>query len=122
MQVEFFHNTATVGLDRVDAEVEGIGYLFVGLAEGYHGEDFSFATGEEVDGIGDVFAVIGEDGVGDGRAYEGFAAVDEPDGFDEIVVFIILEQVASGTGAKDLADIDRIAVHAEGKDFGLRTC
>ncbi len=68
MEVELFHDTAAVGFDGIDAEVEGVGDLFVGLAEGDHGEDFAFAAGEEIDRVGDVFAVIGEDGVGDGRA------------------------------------------------------
>ncbi len=43
--------------------------------------------------------------------------MDESNGFDEIVVFRILEQVAAGACAQDLAYVNRIAVHAESEDF-----
>ncbi len=68
VEVELFHDTAAVGFDGIDAEVKSVSDFFVGLSDGDHGEDFAFATGEEIDRVGDVSAVVGKDGVGDGRA------------------------------------------------------
>jgi hypothetical protein len=55
------------------------------------------AAAQEIDRAGDVLAIVGENGVRDGRA-----------------------QVAAGARAQDLPDIGGVLVHAEGEDSSAR--
>lgn len=116
MEVEFFHDAAAVGFDGVDAEVKRRGDLFVGLAFSDHLKDLSLTRGEEVDGIGDVFAVVFENRVTDFGAEPAFADGDGADSGEEVLLAGVLEEVAAGACAKDFADVDAVLVHGEGKD------
>lgn len=120
MEVQFFHDAAAVGVDGVDGQVEGRRDFFVRFAFGDHLQDFALAGTEEIEGVGDVFAVVGEDRIRDGGTEIAFASGDGADGGEEIDVDGVLEEVAAGAGAEDFADVDRIFVHAEGEDAGLR--
>lgn len=85
MEVELFHDMAAVCFDGIDAEGQGGGYLFVRLAFGDELEDLAFAAGEEIDGVGDVLAIVVEDGIGDGWTEIAFAPGDGTDGGYEVV-------------------------------------
>ena len=120
MEIEFFHDAAAVGFDGVDAEIEGGGDLLVGFAFGDHLEDFALAGGEEVDGIGDVFAVVFEDRVADFRAEPTFADGNGANSCEEVLLAGVLEEVTAGTGAEDFADVDAVLVHGQGEDTCFR--
>src|ERR1017187_8605728 len=115
VQVQLFHDAAAVGVHRVDTEVEDDGDLFVGLAFGQHLKHFALPAAQQIDGVGDVLAVVVEDGVRDGWAQIAFSGGDGPDGGDQVGGAGILEEITAGPGPQDLADIDGILVHAEGK-------
>lgn len=116
VQIEFLHDATAVGFDGVDAEIEGGGDLLVGFAFGDHLEDFALAGGEEVDGIGDVFAVVFENDVADFGAEPPFADGDGADGGEEVLLAGVLEEVTAGTGAEDLTDVNAVLVHGQGED------
>src|ERR1035441_8783543 len=78
VQVQLLHDASAVGVHRVDTEVEDYGDLLVGLAFGQHLEDFALPAAQQIDGVGDVLAVVVEDGVGDGRAQIAFSGSDRP--------------------------------------------
>ena len=60
MHVQLLHDAAAVGVDGVHAEIQGDGDFFVGFALGE--QNFALAAAEPVDGVGDVLAIIVEDG------------------------------------------------------------
>jgi hypothetical protein len=96
------------------------GDLFVRFALGEHLENFALAAAEQVDGVGDVLAVIVEDGVRNGRTEVAFAAGHGAYRGHQIVGHGIFQQIAAGAGAQDLAHVDRVLVHAQGDHANVR--
>src|ERR1017187_3865002 len=109
VQVQLLHDAAAVGVHRIDTEVEDDGNLFVGLAFGQHLQDFALAAAQQIDGVGDVLAVVVEDGVGDGRAQIAFSGSDRPDSGNQVGGARGLEEITAGarTRACGLAAVSR---------------
>jgi hypothetical protein len=96
MHVELLHNSAAMGIHRVDAQVQHRSDFLVGLAFRDHLQHFAFAAGQQIDGIGHVAPVIVEYRVGYPGAQVAFAARDGAHGGQQVARDGVFQQVAVG--------------------------
>ena len=120
MEIQLLHDPAAMRLHRVHAELKGVGDFLVGLAFGDHLQHFPLAAGEEIDRICNVLPVIGQYSVGNCRAEISFTAGDSADRRQKVVTRCVLQQIPFRSGAQDLANIDRVLVHAEREHASAR--
>ena len=92
-----------MSFDGVDAEIQEIGDVLIGFALSDELENFALAGSEKVVGVFGAAAfeladVVVEKNFADGGAEEGFAVGDGANGFDEIGLGGIFEEIAFCSG------------------------
>ena len=63
MEIQLLHKATAMRFDSVNTQVEGVRYLFVGLAFCDVLQNFAFAARQQVDRVRDVPAVVVKHGV-----------------------------------------------------------
>jgi hypothetical protein len=121
VQVELFHQAPAVRLHRVDAQAQLTGDIFVRFALGDELQHLAFPGRQQVHRVGNVPPVVRQNGIGHRGTEAGITARYGADGVEQRIVVGILDEIAFGAGwSQHLADVDRVAVHAEGEDAAAR--
>lgn len=120
VQIELLHDAPAMRLHGVNTQAQRVGDFLVGLALGDHLQHFALAWREEVDGVGDVLAVVIEHGVTHLGAEVAFAVGHGAHGGEELGLVAVFEQVAVGPGTQHFAHIDGVLLHGECEDARLR--